>query len=279
MTTYRSLLFIPGHRESMLAKAATLAADAVVFDLEDSVPPDQRHTARELVRDLLRSWDGASVPFVRINSPRAGTIEEDVAAIAGVEAGVVIPKLDLPGELFPVFDLLGQREREVIVTLETPRSLLRAEAIADFYGVDGIFLGGEDLTNALGSHRSPEGAELSWARNITLVAARAAGIAAYDTICPEFRRIEVLERDCDNAAAMGFDGKFAIHPAQLATIHRAFSPSEAEINQARRIIAAYDSAISRGQSAVALDGQMIDPPVAERARGVLARASRAADSA
>lgn len=271
--SYRSLLFVPGHRESMLAKAELLEADAVVFDLEDSVPLDQRDTARSLVRGLLQRWNGRATPFVRFNSPHANVIERDTEVVAGVNAGIVIPKVDLPGELDAVFDALGSRDREVIITLETPRALLRAEGFADTFGVHGLFVGGEDLTHAMRSRRTPEGEELRWARNVALVAARAAGIFAYDTICPEFRDLEVLERDCRTAAGMGYDGKFAIHPAQLAVIHRVFAPSEADLEQAQRIVQAFDQATAAGHGAVALDGQMIDPPVAERARALLARAT------
>lgn len=277
--TYRSLLFVPGHRESMLAKASMLEADAIVFDLEDSVPANERPSARRLVRELLSSWAGTARPFVRINSPQTGDLADDAAVLDGVNAGVVVPKVDRPAELLAIFDALGGRERETIVTLETPRSLLHAEAFADTFGVSGIFLGGEDLTNTLRSRRTPEGAELGWARNVTLVAARAAGIAAYDTICPEFRDLDVLERDCMVAASLGYDGKFAIHPAQIPVIHRAFAPTQAEIEHARQVVAAFDEAVAAGQGAVALDGQMIDPPVAERARALLARAGQSMSTA
>lgn len=274
-TPPRSLLFVPGHRESMLAKSVSLGADAIVFDLEDSVPPDQKDLARELVTAALASWpENGPLPVVRVNSPRSSTMAADAAVVRShPSAAVVVPKVDRPLELAAVFDAVG-RDRAVIVNLETPRSILGAESFADTYGVDGIFLGGEDLTNALGMIRTSEGDELTWPRFMVLVAARAAGIAAYDTICPEFRDLAVLERDCRRAAEMGFDGKFAIHPAQIPVIQRAFTPSDAEIERSRRIVAAFDDAVARGHGAVAVDGTMIDPPVAERARAMLRRSKR-----
>jgi citrate lyase subunit beta/citryl-CoA lyase len=154
--------------------------------------------------------------------------------------------------------------------------MLHAEAFADTYGVDGIFLGGEDLTNALGARRTAQGTELEWARSMLLFASRAAGIAAFDTICPEFRDLSTLEYDAVHAAALGYDGKFAIHPAQVPVIHAAFSPSADEVDRARRIVEAYDAAVAEGRGAVAVDGEMVDPPVAERARAVLRRAERSA---
>jgi citrate lyase subunit beta/citryl-CoA lyase len=259
----------------MLAKAASLPADAVVFDLEDSVPPAEKDSARRLVAECLRAWPSdAPAPYVRISPPRFGMLATDVQAFAAHSTvGVVVPKIDRPIELGAVFDAAG-REREMIVNLETPRAVLHAEEFADTYGVDGIFLGGEDLTSALGTTRTPEGDELLWARFMVLTAARAGGIAAYDTICPEFRDISVLEDDAHRAAALGFDGKFAIHPAQIAPIHAAFTPPAVEVERARRVVEAFDDAVARGLGAVAVDGQMVDPPVADRARALLRRAGR-----
>lgn len=271
----RTLLFIPGHRESMLAKAASAPADAVVFDLEDSVPLSEKATARQLVSALLDNWAGEPRLYVRINAPRFEMLDEDIAvALRRDDVGVLVPKVDRPVELTGVFDRLRGRGCEVLVNIETPRSLLRAEEFADTPGVDGLFLGAEDLTQALGMRRTIEGEELAIPRLLVVAAARAASIAAYDTICPEFRDLDVVARDAERASAVGFDGKFAIHPAQLESITRAFTPSDAEIEQARKIVTAYDDAVRSGQGAVAVDGQMIDPPVAERARAILNRAHR-----
>jgi citrate lyase subunit beta/citryl-CoA lyase len=273
----RSLLFVPGHRESMLAKAATLPADAIVFDLEDSVPLAEKAAARERVGTTLARWssDGPA-PYIRIRPPALGVVAEDIRVVLShPSVGVIVPKVDWPDELGAVIDLLGN-ERDVIVNIETPRSLLHAEAFADLDGVTGLFLGGEDFTNAIGARRTAQGHELAWPRYLVLVAARAAGVAAYDTICPEFRDLDVLAADCRTAAEAGYDGKFAIHPAQIPAIHAAFTPSTEDTERAQRIVDAYDSAVARGEGAVAVDGQMVDPPVAERARSILRRAQRPA---
>lgn len=275
--THRSLLFVPGHRESMLAKAAGCGADAVVFDLEDSVPVSEKDAARARVTQILNSWDNAAgpSPYVRINAPRMQMLAADAAVLAGRSSvGIVVPKVDRPAELAMVFDAVGNRDHTLLVNIETPRSLLHVEDFADTWGVDGLFLGGEDLTNALGTRRTPNGHELDWARSMLLLAARAGGIAAYDTISTEFRDLNQLRAECTAAARMGFHGKFAIHPAQIAVIHVAFTPSPEEAEQAGRVVAAFDAAVARGEGAVAVDGQMVDPPVAERARAVLTRAAR-----
>lgn len=274
MIAPRTMLFVPGHRESMLAKAASSEADAVVFDLEDSVPVNERENARRLVSAVIAGWTDGPRLFVRINAPRFAMLDADLDVVrVRTDVGVVVPKVDRPAELAGMFERLGDDDRDVIVTIETPRSLLQAEAFADTEGIDGLFLGGEDLTQAMGMRRTVDGAEFAVPRLLVVAAARAAGIAAYDTICPEFRDLDVVARDADAASAAGFDGKLAIHPAQLAPIARAFTPSDEDVAQARKIVDAYDEAVRAGRGAVAVDGQMIDPPVAERARAVLDRAS------
>jgi citrate lyase subunit beta/citryl-CoA lyase len=258
----------------MVAKAPTIDADAIVLDLEDSVPISEKLLARETVSKALMDWptDGPAA-FVRVNAPRFGWVREDAAVIRShPTVGVIVPKVDRPIELEIVFDALGSRERELLVNIETPRSLLQSEAFADTHGVAGLFLGGEDLTLSLGMQRTSEGNELLVPRLLVLAAARAAGIAAYDTVFADFRDLTALEHDARRAAEMGFDGKFAIHPAQLPVIASAFTPSEVAVEHARRVVERYDAAVTRGEGAVAVDGQMVDPPVAERARALLRRA-------
>ena len=271
----RSLLFVPGHRQEMLAKAADRGADAVVLDLEDSVPVAMKDEARQHVAAALANWPAGSPVrrFVRINAPRFGGVDDDLRVLTGHhDVTIVVPKVDHVIELDPV---RGSAEgRDIVVNIETPRSLLHAESFADAIDVTGLFLGGEDLSAAIGLRRTPDGVELQAARWTLLLAARAAGIAAWDSICPEFRDDAPLKRECDMAAAMGFDGKFAIHPAQIPTIHTAFTPSTEDVDNARRIVEAYDAAVTQGIGAVSVDGAMVDPPVAERARAVLARAAR-----
>lgn len=258
----------------MLAKASERGADAVVLDLEDSVPRSEKDTARRMVAAALASWPAGSKTrrYIRINAPRFGQVHLDMSVLGtDDDVGVVVPKVDRAIDLAPVRD--ASVSSSIIVNVETPRALLHAEELADYPGVAGLFLGGEDLSATLGMRRTPEAHELDAARWQVLVAARAAGIAAWDTICPEFRDMDVLARDCATAASMGFDGKFAIHPAQIPIIHAAFTPTLEEAERAQRIVAAYDAAVASGVGAVEVDGQMVDPPVAERARALLQRAA------
>lgn len=269
-----TLLFVPGHRESMLRRARQSNADAIVFDLEDSVPPAQKDAARSLVAATLESWDD-TLPraFVRVNPPRFRMARDDAAVMpASDHVGIVVPKIDVPMELDSLADQPEFRRSPMIVTIETPRSLLGALEIASHRSVCGLCLGGEDLAMNLGMERTLESREFDAARFQMLVAARAAEVWALDVICPEFRDLDVVRRDAERAAAMGLDGKFAIHPAQLDPIRAAFTPSEEELEHARRIVDAYDDAVAEGHGAVNVDGQMIDPPVAERFRTLLSRA-------
>lgn len=257
----------------MLEKASSITADAVVFDLEDSVAPATKPEARKLVRATLDSRS-SDLPqaFVRLNAPSSGMLTDDASVIADhPDVGIVITKVDRPAALERLRDIDALRDRTTIVTIETPRALLDALAIAEHPLVDGIALGGEDLALAVGMRRTSAGDELDYARLQVLLAARAAGIAAFDAICPEFRDGEIVRHDAERAARMGFDGKFAIHPGQLDAIHAAFRPSTEELKWAKRVVDAYDAALDDGQAAVQVDGQMIDPPIAERYRKLLAR--------
>ncbi len=268
-----TLLFVPGHRQSMVVKAPTLDVDAVVLDLEDSVPLQEKDAARRSVRAALENWpEAAPQVYVRVNPPRASMGAADGDVVADISrAGVVIPKVDRAIEIDVLSGPIGLACRDVIVTIETPRAMFHLEEIADHRQVDGLCLGGEDLAFSLGMNRTETADEFSIPRFMIVAAARASGIAAYDSICPEFRDLAILLEDSRKGAAAGMDGKFAIHPAQVPCIREAFKPGPEEIDRATRIVDAYDAAVSRGEGAVAVDGQMIDPPVAERYRAIIMR--------
>lgn len=269
-----TLLFVPGHRENMLSRARESGADAVVFDLEDSVPEDSKDIARKLVSDALDDWpdDVSPRPFVRINPPRFRMTDEDANVVAASSlAGIVIAKVDRPVELDVVLTHRALGGRETIVTVETPRALLGALDFADYPGVSGLCLGGEDLALNMGLERTTGAGEFTIPRFLIVAAATAASIWSFDVICPEFRDLDIVTQEALSAKSMGFDGKFAIHPAQIEPIRNAFMPDKAELQKATRIVDAYDAAVAEGNAAVAVDGQMIDPPVAERFRRVVER--------
>lgn len=273
MRPFRSLLFVPGTRADRFGKALASGADAVVFDLEDSVEPAQKARARELVGALLAAPpDHDVLRLVRLNASPSPTwpVElEYFAAHRGFDA-VVLPKADRAD----VVEKVGARLKvPVVPLLETVRGILRAAEIASANAdVAALLFGAEDLTAELGIARTIDGEELVLARSTVVLAAAAAGADAIDAVFTDVRDEDGLRRDCERARAIGFRGKMAIHPAQVAVIHEAFTPGAADLADARRLVAAYEAAQEAGEGVIRLDDRMVDVPVVERARRLLKRA-------
>ncbi len=284
--TFRSVLYVPGNRPRMLAKAPTLPADAFVLDLEDSVPPGEKAEARRLVREALLSgaFAGRAV-LVRVNGLASGLTQDDLAAVV-VEGlfGVDIPKVEAPDEVREVEEMLAWAEGRaglprgtlrVGIGIESPAGLLRAEAIGRACRrLLSLGLGAEDFTFNLGTQRSPTGEELFIPKALVALVARALGVQALDTIYPDFRDPEGLVREAKLARQLGFSGKYAIHPDQLGPINRVFTPDEAEVRWAREVVEAYEAAQGSGLGSVAVGGRMVDRPIYERARRTLELAAR-----
>jgi citrate lyase subunit beta/citryl-CoA lyase len=287
----RSWLFVPGDSERKQLRAAESAADALILDLEDSVASARLELARGLVAEYVRARRGHATPqlWVRVNSPASGQLLEDlVAVLPATPHGIVLPKV-AASELGPVDHYLTALEaREglapggtklLVIATETPRALLEMSG----YGLaparlTALTWGAEDLGAALGS-RAKAGSEgaltppLELARTLCLVAA-GAEVAAIDSVHATFSDAEGLARELERARRDGFVGKLAIHPAQVAAINAAFTPSPAEIEEARRILAAFSAAGDGG--VVSLDGRMLDRPHRLQAERLLAAASAAA---
>lgn len=287
--TPRSWLFIPADSDKKLGKSDETGADALIFDLEDSVAPDRKG----LARDMLRAHLAARPPrarkaafYVRIN-PLDDTALTDLAAVMpAAPDGIMLPKtlgagcvarLSLYLDAFEAAHGLPAGQTRIIpVATETPRGALTLAGFADtpLPRLVALTWGAEDLSTALGASTNL-GADGGWAlvyrmaRANVLLAARAAGVAAIDTLYVDFRDDAGLRLSCRAAAAEGFEGRIAIHPAQVAGINDSFAPSDADIAHARRIIAAFDAV--PGAGTVGLDGKMIDIPHLKQARAVLAR--------
>jgi len=279
-----SWLFIPGASEKMLAKAPGTAAGAVILDLEDAVAPDQKTTARSLVAEAVRARSIAAPTFVRINPLEGGLGYADLAqVVAPGLRGVMLPKAATTAQLEALDLALRDAEAGagleagfvlVAALVETPRGVLNLPQLAYGPRVCALCLGGEDLALALGAHRTPRGQELDFARAMLVTAAAAAGLQAVDTVWTDVRDLEGLRLECRRNRDHGFTGKLAIHPGQLETIHEAFAPSSEELADARRIVQAFEG--SAGGVALA-GGKMIDAPVVERARRLLASAPPPSD--
>ena len=266
---YRSALYIPGSKPRALEKARTLATDAILFDLEDAVAPDAKAEARDtLTAALAEGGYGARRRIVRINGLDTEWGRADAEAVARMDCdAVLLPKVDGPGDLDALADLLP--DLPIWAMMETPRGVLNAEAIADHPRLEGFVMGTNDLAKDLGSRSR---AALTTALQHCLLAARAAGIVALDGVYNAFKDEDGLRAECEEGRDMGFDGKTLIHPAQLAIANAIFGPSEAEIDLARRQIAAFEAAESEGQGVAVLDGRIVENLHVVTARATLAKA-------
>jgi len=280
----RSLLFVPGNKENMLEKALTFRPDAFIPDMEDSVPAAEKANAREVIKSYLPKLATSGVPVVpRVNSLDTEWIEADLAAVVGPHVyGISVGKVDVPDDIAAISDLISELESKASVepgSLKLIPWLESAKAIVHCYEICsasprivGVAFGGEDFTHDLGIERLEDESEVAYPRNVLCIAARAAGIAALDTPYFRFKDEDGLKANIAVAKQTGFKGKFAIHPAQIDAINAGFSPSAAELEQARRIVAAFEEAERQGRGSTSLDGKVIDVPVVKRARAVLALA-------
>ena len=284
MILHRSLLFVPGGRAELLEKAGRFPADVLCFDLEESVLPDEKPRARELVRDAMARLAGEGRTLhVRLNPVRSGATRDDLAAVAQTGlAGVVLAKTESPQDVRTFDVLLREQELahnirpgtiELIVAIESAQALLRCQEISRASTrLAALMLGGEDFTFDMGVRRTPDGRELEYARSVIATCARAAGLVALDTPWPEIANIDGLVAEAERAKALGFAGKYVIHPSHLAPVHGVFSPSDDEVAAARRLLAAWDEAQAKGLGSVQFEARMIDRPIAERARRTIERA-------
>ncbi len=274
----RSLLFVPGTRQDRFAKAMNAGADAVVFDLEDSVEAGQKPQARALVAEFLATPGAGALRLVRFNAVETPDGEADVECFSGTQGydGVLLPKIDRAGAVEQVARVFARRAPSgavppLLLLLETPRAILRAAEIAAADApVAALLFGAEDFTASLAVERTIDGEELSFARAQIVVAAASVGADAIDSVCTDLNDADSLRRDCERARALGFRGKMAIHPRQVDVINQAFTPTDADVDRARRLIDVYEAARAAGQGVTTMDGRMVELPIVERARRTLA---------
>lgn len=267
----RSLLFAPGNDERKLEKALAVGADVVVADLEDAVPAAEKETARTVTSRVLAGGAGSSLVAVRVNAPATEEWEADLEAIAGLELDALV----LPKATPEAVAALGSDVPPVVAIVETARGLRQAYETARAERVTALVLGAVDLGLELGLEPRADGQEVLYARSHLVVESAAAGIRSpFDLVHVDTRDDEGLEAEARLARSLGFRGKACIHPAQVEIVNRVFSPTREEVDRARRVVDAYERALADGRGAVALDGEMIDLPVVERARRILAETER-----
>jgi citrate lyase beta subunit len=270
----RSLLYVPASSEAMLRKAGSRGADAVIVDLEDGVLPDAKEDARARAERLWLELDlGGSEVLLRVNAPGTPWHEADLDVAARIRpAGVVLPKCEEPARVAAVAARLGATP--LFLMVETARGVLAAAELARVPGAAALLFGAADFRASVRASRDPEEAELALARGTLVLAARAAGIEAFDTPFFDYRDDAGLERSARRARTLGFDGKTCIHPGQVAIVNHVFSPSEEEVARAERIVAALEAAAREGRAVATVDGEMVEPLHAAEARRTLARARR-----
>ncbi|MFN3293391.1 MAG: HpcH/HpaI aldolase/citrate lyase family protein [Gemmobacter sp.] len=270
---WRSVLYIPGSKERALEKAAGLPTDAIIFDLEDAVAAEEKPRARALLAETLRTRDfGGRARIVRINGLGTAWGADDVAAMVGVPLeAVLIPKVDSAADVQAVADRIP--DVDLWAMMETPLGMLNAAGIAAHPRLTGMVMGTNDLAKDLGTRFRPDRLPLLTGLGLCLLAARAHGVTIVDGVYNAFKDAEGLRAECVQGRDMGFDGKTLIHPDQLAVANEVFAPSEAEIDLARRQIAAFEAAQAAGQGVAVVDGKIVENLHIVTARATLAKAA------
>jgi (3S)-malyl-CoA thioesterase len=269
---WRSVLYIPGSKERALEKARSLTADAIIFDLEDAVTPDAKIEARALLAQVLATTDfGARARIVRINALETPWGRDDLAAFAGVTVeAILIPKVNSAADVQAVADLVPGVD--LWAMMETPLAMLNAAEIAAHPRLTGMVMGTNDLAKDLNARFRADRLPMLAGLGLCLLAAKAHGVVIVDGVYNAFKDAEGLRAECDQGRDMGFDGKTLIHPDQLAVANAAFAPSEAEIDLARRQIAAFEAAQAQGRGVAVVDGKIVENLHIVTARAVLATA-------
>lgn len=282
MQLLRSLIFVPGNRPNMLERARSFSADIIMVDLEDSVPPSEKLTARDLAHEWVPTLanEGQQV-VVRVNSLDTGLTRDELASVVGPGlSGISLGKVASPWDIQEAERMLVPLESRaglepgsvgIIPWIENARAVVQLQQIASFSPrIIALAFGAEDYTNDLGVQRTDLGEEVYFPRAAVAVAARAAKVASLDSPFVAFRDPEGLKKDAARARQLGYTGKFAIHPSQLDIINETFSPLPADVEYAHQVVEAWNQAESAGRGSLDLNGRMVDVPVFKRAQNLLA---------
>ena len=276
----RTLLYVPGNNPGMVRDAGIYGADCVMFDLEDSVAVTEKDSARFLVSEALSSIDYPVDIYVRINGLDTAYGLEDLEAIVRTgKSGIRLPKAETGDDVRAIDREITRIEKEaglpegstkLLVSIESAKGVLNALDIASASPrLVGIAIGGEDYVTDLKTRRSPEGIELLFGRSMVLLAARAAGVAAIDTVYSDANNEEGLRAETSLIKQLGFDGKSVINPRQIGPVHEVFAPTQKEVDNALDVMEAIAEANRRGSGVIALKGKMIDKPIVMRAERTL----------
>jgi (3S)-malyl-CoA thioesterase len=267
----RSVLYIPGSKPRALDKARGLACDAIIFDLEDAVSPDEKVAARATLAEALQTGGyGSRLKVIRINGLDTEWGADDAKAAADMDAdAILLPKVGSPADLDALAAIVG--DTPLWAMMETPGAMLNAAAIAAHSQLQAMVMGTNDLAKDLQTRFRADRLPLMAGLGLCVLAAKAHDCAIIDGVFNAFKDDDGHKFECDQGRDMGFDGKTLIHPAQLDVANAAFSPSEAEVDLARRQIEAYDAVIASGQSVAVVDGKIVENLHVATARETLAK--------
>ena len=287
----RTMIFLPGNNPAMVKDAGIYGADSIMFDLEDAVSMAEKDAARDLVYEALQTQDyGDAELVVRVNGQDTPYYANDVRAMvkAGIDV-VRLPKAEdaemvkkLDADITAAEKEFGREEGSTMLmaAIESAKGVINAYQIASASDrMMGIALSAEDYTTDMKTHRYPDGAELEFARNMVLHAARAAGVAAFDTVFTNMNDTEGFYRETEYIHQLGFDGKSLVNPRQIPMVNKVYEPTKKEIENAKNVENAIKEAKLKGSGVISMNGQMVDRPVVLRAERVmrLAKASNMID--
>ena len=277
----RSFLFVPGNNKKFIDKAKTLNADIICLDLEDSVPMNDKESARQMISETLKSRsEFKGEVYVRTNSLESGLAQADLKEVVqnGIN-GVVIPKVNDANEVFELSKFVKDLEHKRSIkegTIEMMPSIESAKGVVDAYKiasasprVSALVFGVFDFLFDMGLEYVEDGIEYSYARAKVPVDARAAGVYAIDSIWQKVDDVDGLIRDSKTGMKLGYKGKSIIHPSQIEPVHRIFIPSKEEVEWARKVVDVLSDAMKEGKGAVRLEGKMIDTVHYKRAKALL----------
>jgi citrate lyase beta subunit len=283
MRARRALLYMPGNDQHKIQKAISLDVDCICMDMEDGVAINRKAEARQSIAQALQELDfGRSERLVRINAVGSGLERDDLQAVLKYRPdGIVVPKVEQADQIHWVskqIEKAGYTKNEIslIVIVESALGIVKlAEIAGQEDRLQAIIFGAEDLAGDIGAIRTREGWEVFYARSAVVTYAAAYGLQAIDQVYVDFEDITGLQQEARSGVALGFAGKQIIHPNQVRPVQEAFTPSDSEIDHARKILDAASSQQAAGHGAFAIDGKMIDAPIVKTAERVLDRARAA----
>lgn len=286
MNPRRTLLYVPGDSRPKIEKALTLDVDSICMDIEDGVAYNRKEKARKTIAIALKEFDfGRAEKLIRINGVGTGLEEDDLAATLPYHPdGVVLPKVEtlaqlewLSGEIAKVEQAEGWALNNIrlLAVVESAKGFINLKEIATHPRLDALILGAEDYAVSIGAKRTRNGLEILFARSQVVLHAKANKLQAIDVVFVNFKDTVNLKVDALLGAQMGFTGKQIIHPNQVTPVNAAFTPNDAEIDYAQRLLAAFETAEAEGTGAIDFEGKMIDMPLVLSARQVIERAKAA----